>query len=386
MTTAFKNQLNAFDGFHVRNNTLLSGNRVLSIDALRGFDMFWIIGGHPIFVGLDNVFHNRFTRLLNAQLDHSEWVGFTFYDIIMPLFLFLVGVSMVFSYRKRLAIDSGGKALWKHIAKRVIILWILGMIVQGRLLTYDINQIQLYSNTLQAIASGYLLATLIILYLPVSYQVAATLAMMLLYWAIVALIPVGGTTLGAYTPNANVPLVFDHMILGRFHDGLEYTWIISSLNFGATTMLGVFSGYIMQSQLEKTRRFWYYILFGVLLILAGLLWNSWHPIIKKIWTGSFVLFSGGICILLLALFYLFIDIWKLRKMATWMIIIGSNAIFAYVAWHLFESSFTAVSAVFIDGLKPYLGAWYHTVLYLGSFMVLFLLLRYLYTSRIFIRI
>jgi predicted acyltransferase len=386
MLQAQKNKMDSLNRFHVRNKALLSKDRVLSIDALRGFDMFWIIGGHPVFVGLDNVFHNKFTGMLKLQLDHSQWVGFTFYDIIMPLFLFLVGVSMVFSYRKRLGIEKNDKSLWKHTVKRVLILWVLGMIVQGQLLTYDIDQIQLYSNTLQAIASGYLIATFIVLYQRVSYQVVTTIGLMLAYWVVVALVPIGGTTQGAYTVNGNVPLYFDHLILGRFHDGLEYTWIISSLNFAATTMLGVFSGYIMQSQLEKKKKFWCYILLGVSLICLGLIWNTWHPIIKKIWTGSFVLFSGGICILLLAAFYLLIDIWNIKKITKWMIIIGSNAIFAYVAWHLFERSFTAVSAVFIDGLKPYIAGWYHSILYFGSFMVLFLLLRYLYRNKVFIKI
>ncbi|MEO8763579.1 MAG: hypothetical protein ABI416_04795 [Ginsengibacter sp.] len=370
----------------VKNNALLSGERVIAVDALRGFDMFWIIGGHYIFVGLDNVFHNKFTAFLKVQLDHVEWFGFNFYDIIMPLFLFLVGVSMVFSYRKRLATGKSFKSLWLHTLKRVAILWILGLIVQGQLLTYDINQLQLFSNTLQAIASGYLVATLIVLYLPLSFQVLATAGLLLLYWAIVALIPIHGTTSGAYAMDSNVPLIFDHMILGRFHDGLQYTWIISSLNFAATTMIGAFCGYIMQTGQQKIIKFRNYLFFGVLLIVIGLIWNTWHPIIKKIWTGSFVLFSGGISVLLLALFYLVIDIWNFKKATRWLVIIGSNAIFAYVAWHLFEPAFRGVSAVFVDGLKPYIDGWYETVLYTGSFMVLYLMLRYMHKHKIFIKI
>lgn len=365
---------------------LLSKERILSIDALRGFDMFWIMGGHYIVVGLDDVFHNRFTAFLKTQLDHVEWTGFNFYDIIMPLFLFLAGVSMVFSYRKRLATETGKKKLWKHTARRVLILWLLGMIVQGKLLTYDISQLQLYSNTLQAIASGYLVATVIILYFPVRVQVIITILLLLSYWAIMALIPINGTTEGAYSATQNVAFVFDHMVLGRFHDGLDYTWIISSLNFGATTMLGVFCGYIMESGNRKTQRLLIFVLSGVLLIVSGLILNVWHPIIKKIWTSSFVLFSGGICVLLLALFYLIVDIWEFRKGIKWLIILGSNAIFGYVVWHLFEGSITGIAAVFIDGLKPYINGWYQTVLYTGSFIVIFLLLRYMYLNKIFIRI
>jgi len=378
--------LSGIEVFQVRNQSILSKERVISLDALRGFDMFWIMGGELIFIGLDKVFHNKITGFIKTQLDHVSWFGFHFYDIIMPLFLFMVGVSMVYSYRKRLAGKSVDKALWIHTIKRVIILWILGMLVQGNLLSYDVNQFQLYSNTLQAIASGYLIATIIVLYLPVFYQILATTGLMLIYWAILAFIPIGGSTIGAYTPTGNVAHIFDVFILGRFEDGLDYTWLISSLNFGATTMLGVFSGYIMQSHAEKLKKLRYYLIYGVSLIVLALIWDFWHPIIKKIWTSSFVLYSGGICVLMLALFYLIIDVLGVRKGTRWMIIIGSNAISAYVAWHLFSGSFIGVAETFINGIKPWIGEWFDSLRFLGGFLVLYLLLWYMYKNKTFIKI
>ncbi len=384
------NSINRVSGslnmYNVRNQTILSKERVISVDALRGFDMFWIMGGDMMFIGLDKVFHNKISAFIKLNLDHVDWLGFHFYDIIMPLFLFLVGVSMAYSFRKRISNGDSDAALWKHTIKRIVILWILGMMVQGRLFTYSLDELQLYSNTLQAIASGYLIASIVILYLPVVYQIVATTGLMLAYWAIVALIPVGGTTAGAYSPDANVPLIFDRIILGRFHDGLEYTWIISSLNFGATTMLGVFCGYIMQSKTEKMKKFIHFLLLGTALITIGLLWDIWHPIIKKIWTSSFVLFSGGICILMLAIFYLIIDVWNMRKGTKWMIILGSNAIFGYVVWHLFSGSFISAAGVFINGLKPLIGDWFDTLSYLGGFLALYLLIWYMYKNKTFIRI
>ncbi|MCB8994982.1 MAG: DUF5009 domain-containing protein [Bacteroidales bacterium] len=372
--------------FHVRNQSIPSGDRVLSVDALRGFDMFWIMGGDMIFTSLDNVFHNRISAFLKTQMDHVEWLGFHFYDIIMPLFLFLVGISLVFSTRKRISRGESDKSLWRHTIRRFIILWILGMLIQGNLLSYEPDKLQLYSNTLQAIASGYLISTILILYLPVRGQILATAGLMALYWGIAVLIPVGGPTAGAFEMNTNVPLVFDHMILGRFDDKLQYSWIISSLNFGATTMLGVFCGYLLQSTAEKIRKFKYFILLGSSLIILSLILSPWHPIIKKIWTSSFVLFSGGISVLLLALFYYLIDIKNLKTGTRWMIILGSNAIFGYVAWHLFNPSFIGVAQVFVDGLKPYIGDWYLPMIFFGGFMVLFILMRYLFINKTFIRI
>src|SRR5688572_15850913 len=152
MLTATKRQLQRIKTFHVTHKSGAVGQRVISVDALRGFDMFWIMGGHPIFLGLDNVFHNETTAFIKQQFDHVVWFGFNFWDIIMPLFLFLAGVAMVFSFKKRMNQSSSKRSIWVHTLKRVAILWILGMIVQGKLLTYDITKIELYSNTLQAIA------------------------------------------------------------------------------------------------------------------------------------------------------------------------------------------------------------------------------------------
>jgi predicted acyltransferase len=372
--------------FHVKDPTYLSNERVTSVDALRGFDMFWIMGGEGIFMGLDKVFHNKITGFINEQLNHVEWFGFHFYDIIMPLFLFLVGISMVYSFRKRLSTEKSDIPLWKHTIKRVVILWLLGMIVQGNLLTYDLNKFHFYANTLQAIAAGYLIAAVIILYLPVIHQLSATLGLMLLYWAIMALIPIGGNTLGAYTPDRNVAQFVDAAILGRFDDGLDYTWIVSSINFGATTMLGVFCGYILQSGVSKLIKFRNFIIFGAILIVLALILDCWHPIIKKLWTSSFVLFSGGFCVLLLGVFYLIIDIWNVRKGTKWMIIIGSNAIFAYVVSHVFGDQLRAMADVFINGLKPFIGNWFDTFTYAGGVLILIAALNYMYKNKIYIKI
>jgi predicted acyltransferase len=386
MKQSIKAYLLNLEVFQVRNKTILSKERVVSVDALRGFDMFWIMGGDMAFKGLDNIFHNRISGFLKEQMDHVEWLGFHFYDIIMPLFLFLVGVSMVYSYRKRLSAATSDGPIWRHTLKRIAILWLLGMIVQGNLLTYDIDHIDFYTNTLQAIASGYLIATLFILYMPVRYQVLSTVGLMLAYWAILALVPIGGTTANAYDPDRNVAMYVEKAVMGTFIGWGTYTWIVSTLNFGATVMLGVFAGYVMQSDQQKMRKFWLYVISGFSLIGIALVWDIWHPIIKHIWTSSFVLFSGGICVLMLALFYLVIDVWNFRKGTGWLIVLGSNAIFAYVAWHLFEKQFVGVAEVFLNGLKPWIENGYDTLRYLGGFLVIYLILWYMYKNKTFIKI
>jgi len=378
------NLINRINNYGLQNRNSYSYPRIIAVDALRGFDMFWIIGGKKIFKGLDNAVDNSITNGIFAQLDHAEWLGFTFYDIIMPLFLYLVGISMVYSFRKRLSSDPNKTNLWKHVFTRIFWLWVLGMMVQGKLLTYDINEIKFYSNTLQAIAAGYLIATILIMNLSVAKQLFATVGLMLVYWAIMLFATVPGIGSGLYTPQVNYALYFDKLVLGSFQDGTNYTWLVSSLNFGATTMLGVFTAYLLQSDNKPLIKFYYLVIAGVSLIVFGQLWSLVHPSIKHIWTSSFVLFSGGICLLMLAVFFFFIDVLQYRKWTYFLIVIGSNAIFAYVSASIFD--YRLIAKVFVSGLEKYTGNWYAFILAVGGFTVLFLILRFMHKHKIFLKI
>src|SRR4030043_2022813 len=168
--------------------------------------MFWIMGGEVIFKSLDQIFHSPATQFISTQLEHVEWLGFRFYDIIMPLFVLLAGISMPFAISRRLGKNNSKSALWPHIIKRFILLWIIGMAVQGNLLTYDPAQFKFYSNTLQSIAMGYLIASVFILYINVRRQVLATIGLMLTYWIAMAVIPVPGVGAGLYTPHEQLAL------------------------------------------------------------------------------------------------------------------------------------------------------------------------------------
>ena len=375
--------LASIEKFRIKPETAL-GTRIVSVDALRGFDMFWIMGGDVIFKSLDNVFHSPATQFINTQLDHVDWLGFRFYDIIMPLFVWLAGVSIPFSFPKRLGKTNSRAALWPHIIRRFLILWILGMAVQGNLFSYDFGAFKFYSNTLQSIAAGYLIASVLVLYLNVRKQVMGTLVLMLIYWVILAFIPVPGVGAGVYTPEGNFAIYFDKAVFGRFQDGTTYSWIVSSLNFGATAMLGVFAGYILKSGWPGMRKVGILLLLGIGFILVSKVWDLVHPIVKHIWTGSFVLFSGGLCFVLLAVFYLLIDEMKWQRWSKPFIIIGSNSIVAYTAWHLFD--FGQVSDVFTRGFEASAGDWYGLIRSVGAFLVIFLILRYMYRNRIFVKV
>jgi predicted acyltransferase len=360
--------------------------RVMSIDALRGFDMFWIIGGGAIFASLNEVCDCPVTAWIKTQLTHVKWEGFRFEDLIMPLFLFIVGVVMPFSFQKRIDRGDSKKKLHLHVIRRTVILFVLGMIAQGNLLEYDLSKLHIYSNTLQAIAAGYLIAAILILNLRLTWQIGVTAALLLLFWALMVKVPVPNHGAGVLTPDENFAIYVDQLILGPFIDGTNppYTWILSGMTFACTVMLGVMAGHLLRSgKNDKVKVLWLLGAAAGCLVL-GQVWSLAFPIIKHLWTSSFVLYSGGLCYLLLAIFYLVIDVWGLKKWSFGFVVIGANAIAVYMATHLIN--FRNIGEVFVGGLEKYTGNWYAFIQAVAGFAVVWLILWWMYRKKTFIKI
>jgi predicted acyltransferase len=358
--------------------------RLESVDALRGFDMFWIIGGSWIFASLHDIFKSPASEWIRIQMTHAEWGGFRFWDIIMPLFLFIVGTAMPFSFAKRSARGESRRRILGHVGKRFVILFILGMAAQGHLLQYDLSRLHLFSNTLQAIAAGYLVASLALLYLDTRGQAALMGGLLLVFWALMTWIPVPGFGAGSLTPEGNLAMHVDRIILGTFRDGTQYTWILSSLGFASTVLLGVLAGHLLRSSLKPYTKVLFLSAAGGACTLAGWLWGLVFPAIKHLWTSSFVLFSGGLCLLLLAVFFLVIDVWGKRRWAFVFTVIGMNAIVVYMATRLFD--FRNLSDIFVGGLEPYLGSGFPLIRGLAGFGAVWLILNFMYRRRILIKI
>lgn len=354
-------------------------SRLYSLDALRGFDMFLILGGGEVLRRLFLLFASPLPPGIAAQFDHAGWIGFTAWDIIMPLFLFLVGTSMPFSLSMRIAGGATKRSLYFHTIVRVIILWVLGMAAQGNLLGLDPSKFFFYSNTLQAIAVGYLAAVILILHAGLAGQLAATAAMLIAYWLLLAFVPVPGHSAGILTPDGNLAMYIDTIILGRFRDGTTYTWILSSLGFAATVMLGVISGRMLAAEKPPYEKILYLVAAGCGCIFLGILWSPIHPIIKHIWTGSFVLYSAGWCFLLLALFFWAIDVVKVRKWAFPFRVIGMNSIAAYLLTGITEATL-AKNGGMAGG--PAMGLLYALCVVAGLWLVLYLM----YKKNFFIKI
>ncbi len=360
-----------------------SSGRVVSIDALRGFDMYWIIGGKPLFLAFLTLFVNPLPEWVTQQFEHKLWNGFSAEDLIMPLFLFVVGAAMPFSFGKRIAQGQSKCGIYLKILRRVAILWFLGMIYQGNLCKYDLNQLLLFSNTLQAIAVGYAFAAIIMLNLRITWQIATIVVLLAGYWAILSFVPVPGHGKVIIEPRANLALWIEEQLLGHFRKG-DYVWILPSLGFTATVLLGVMGGHLLRAKTNHSQKVASLVTLGIGSLIAGGIWGHWLPINKHMWNSPMVLWSGGLCFLLLALFYLLIDVLQWRKWAFFFIVIGVNAITAYMLWRI--ANFRTVADYLVGSLVPKIGVWGTFLHTLVAFASLWILLWYMRRNKTFIKI
>lgn len=360
-----------------------SGQRLMSVDALRGFDMLWIIGGSDVCINFAKASGLDFLSNTTVHFDHS-WGQFHFYDLIMPLFLFIVGVVMPVSFKKRIDQGETKKSIYRHVVKRILILYLLGLIVSGHMLTFDIMKIHLWTDTLNAIAVGYLVSSIIILEASLRWQIIIPSTLMLLYWAVMACIPVPGVGTGIFLKETNLALYVDNAILGHFQEGAGWTYILTNMTFVGSVMMGVFAGKILLSDRDPKKKVDLLLLFGTCSIIIGKIWGIWFPIIHHLWTSTLVLFAGGLSALLLAVFYLVIDVWGYKKWAFFFIVIGMNAIAVYVATHLFN--FEHIGNVFVGGLSKYVGSWDGFIKSMAALTIVWLILYWMYQKNTFIKI
>jgi predicted acyltransferase len=360
--------------------------RIHSIDAVRGFDMFWLMQESTGFVlTLITVLHLPFHNFWVTQLDHSEWVGFTFWDLIAPLFLFIVGLSMPLAISRRIAQGASKWKLFGHVLKRTIILVLLGLVFNG-IFSLNFHDFR-YTGVLQRIALSYLFAALITLKWDLKGQAIWTAALLLGYWLLMAFIPVPGIGHGVYTPEGNLAGYIDRLFLPGtfccygFGDNEGYLSTIPSI---ATVMFGVLCGHLLRSSRSDRIKLQVLVGGGVLSLGLGLLWGMAFPIITRLWTSSYTLYANGWCMLLFALFYWVIDVLGYRRWAFPFIIIGLNAITIYVVQARFD--FIHIANIFVHGIVTHAGAYYGALL-LGASVLLvkWLFLYFLYRQRIFLK-
>ncbi len=359
--------------------------RLVSLDALRGFDMFWITGGDAIMHALPILSGNLLFQFLGSQFDHSSWNGFTFYDLIFPLFLYIVGVAMPFSTGKRLERGDSKKELYKHVVKRTAVLFFFGLIYNGLLgLNFETMR---YAGVLQRIALCYFFASIIMLNFGIRGQAIWMGAILIFYWLVMTLVPVPGHSAGVLTPEGNLSSYIDqHLLPGRFccFKFGDNEGILSTIPAVATTLLGVLSGHWMKRNVPPMEKLKGLIVGGIISLILSLIINTWFPINKLIWTSSYVLFAGGWSMLLFALFFYIIDMKGYKKWAFFFIVIGMNPITIYVLQSQFN--FGSIPHIFVRGFIDHLGDFKPLFWALCVAATKWLFLYILYKKKIFIKI
>jgi predicted acyltransferase len=392
--------------------------RLMSVDALRGFDMFWIIGGEQVAKALEKVGGGPVVSAIATQLQHVEWEGFHIFDAIFPLFLFLVGVAIVLSMNPA-RMEDGRKSALIRIARRSALLFGIGVLYYGGV-TREWPDIAL-SGVMHRIALCYLVAATLHLFLPRRGIVIAAAVCLSGYWALLTFAPfpdvnlkhptIGkkGTQASAKTPEelfAGAAMTrgtfdeghnFAHYVDATVQPGrkrnLYYTneGLLSTIPAVATTLFGIMAGWVLTAAGWSERKKVAWLLgAGAVGMALGLLWGLQFPVIKRIWTSSFCLVASGVSAMALGVFYLVVDVWRWQRWCVPFLWIGANALTVYLAVNVVD--FEELAARFVGGdlkalldsrIAPGIGG---LVIALVGLLIPVLLVRFLYQRKIFLRL
>jgi predicted acyltransferase len=364
--------------------------RLLSLDTLRGFDMFWIMGGEEIFHVLAKTTGWTWAIVAADQFDHPAWNGFRAYDLIFPLFLFMAGVSTPFSVGSRLekGVDKAGIA--RKIIIRGLILVVLGIIYNNGLFTKSIHDMR-FPSVLARIGLAGMFAQLIYVYVNQRAQYIFFVAILLGYWAFMTLVPVPGCGAGVLTMECNLASYIDRMLLpGHLHKTIhDPEGLVSTLPAICNALLGIFAGTLLRnpdagrSQQQKTLQL---LATGALFVGLGWLWDFIFPINKNLWTSSFVLVTGGLSLMLLAVFYWIIDVKNIKGWTFFFTVIGMNSILIYLSGKFIDFEYT--TRFFVGGLIDHLLSGWVAALagVLAYIAVKWTFLYFLYRKKTFLRV
>lgn len=375
----------------LENPARVSPSRLVSLDVFRGITIAFMI------------LVNNGGRYAYHPLTHSDWNGWTPTDLVFPTFVFLVGMTIVFSTESRLRRGATKKSIALHDLKRFVILFLLGIVVNG-FPFFPLGTLRIY-GVLQRIAVCFLVCSFLYLWdkKPTS-KIVIAVACLVGYWVLLRFVPVPGLGIPGKTipfmdKTADLTAWLDrHIFPGRLYHGVrDPEGLLSDVPAIATTLLGMLTALWLRTEKTLQQKLKGMLGAGVVLILLGELWNPWFPINKNLWTSSFVLFCAGVSMLGLALCYWAIEIrgWKKGWTYYWLVF-GANAITAYMFAELLQSSISAIkisaghslySLIYYNVFQriyPYgIGA----LLYAMAFVMLcWLVVWPLYVKKIFIKV
>ena len=375
------NKTNAIKGVPV-------SKRLYSLDALRGFDMFWIMGAGGVFSNLAKITDSPIWNGISAQLTHPAWNGFTMYDLIFPLFLFMAGVSTPFSIDSQRAKGKSREQLLLRVIKRGLILVFIGIIYNNKLQTIIPLENIRFPSVLGRIGLAYMFANIIYLYARKTYQYMWFIGILIGYWLLLKFTSAPGFPIGDLTMEGNFASFIDRSIIpGKLLlDIHDPEGLMSTIPAISTGLLGIFTGNLLRSdKFTQIRKPLLMAAVGIVLLGLAQLWNVDFPINKNLWSSSFVLHTGGISLLFMSLFYYIIDVLGYKKWAFFFKVIGMNSILIYISGVFINWAYTTTA--FFGWLGQLVGEPYGiVVLGVCTIFVKWMFLYLLYKKKIFFRV
>lgn len=365
--------------------------RLTTLDVFRGFTIALMI-----------LINNPGGDAYYSFLQHATWNGLTFADVVFPFFIFIVGATIPFSFAKRIDEGASEKKLLVHVVSRTLILFALGLLI-NLFPTFDFATLRIM-GVLQRIALCYFFVSIIFMYLKPKWQIILTSAISITYWILMALVPVPGYGAGVLTEQGNLAGYIDRSLLGSHIYAYTGTYdpegLLSTLPAIATALIGVFAGQHLKSSLAPKTKMVKLLLFGTVSVAVGLVWNFWFPINKNLWSSSYVFVTGGIALLILAVFFYTIET---RRYTSWtkpFIVLGVNTIFIYVLSELVNlaliyaviplagnTSASLKSLIYQQLFSSWAGPLHGSFLYALAYLAFcWIVAAILYRKRIFIKI
>lgn len=289
-------------------------------------------------------------------LRHSKWSGWTPTDLVFPFFLFIVGVSMVFSFSARRTRGESRAHLLIHVFRRAALLFALGVFINGFPNHYNPATLRI-EGVLQRIALCYLISSLLFLWTGPKVRMAVIFLCLAGYWILMRYVPVPGFGVPTHNfplldPYRNLTAWLDRkLLMGHLYNGInDPEGALSTIPAVASTLLGILAGEWLQSRRTQLQKMFALMMCGITCIVAGEIWNVWFPINKNLWTSSFVLLTAGLAMIGLALCYWILDIRKIRvRLSTFFLIFGMNAIAAYALSELLAALITTIDVHTMHG-------------------------------------
>jgi predicted acyltransferase len=351
--------------------------RLISLDAFRGWTMFWIVGGTGLVAGLQALHANPLINGLVYELNHTSWQGLRFYDLIWPSFMLMTGMSLPFSYAKR-SLTQTHHQISVRVLRRFMVLFLLGSLRES--ISFQHPYLIELSSALQPIAVAYLAAFLIV---RKSWRVQATIgaSILVFYALLLAFVTAPGVPAGSYDRNANLVLWTDLATVGRV---LPEHWgtVICTLPTISTTILGMLLGELLMTSRSTASKMKIIGVVGVCGVALGWALNPVIPIVMKIWTTSYGLASAGFACLMFLVFYWLIDVRGYRKLAFPFVVIGMNAVAIYMSESIIPWSKTV--AIFTHPLAGTLGALTPLLHAIVVLAIEWLVLYWMYKRKIFL--